>query len=70
MTYQLNSAIKNLEEKGKFVNAAGNTECVEFVRQACRAPRTTLWKKGLNVGTPKVKFLKGPSTARSSYSRA
>jgi hypothetical protein len=49
MSYQLNSAIANIEEKGKFANAAGNTECVEFIRQACDARRTTLWKKGINV---------------------
>jgi len=49
MSYQLNAALTDLEAKGKFVNAAGNTECVEFVRQACGAPHTTLWKKGANV---------------------
>ena len=49
MSYQLNAAIKDLSEKGKFANAAGNTECVEFVRQACGAPKTTLWQKGVNV---------------------
>ena len=30
-------------------NEKGNTECVEFVRQATGAPRTTLWTKGKKV---------------------
>jgi len=49
MSYQLNSAITDLEKPGKFVNADGHTECVEFVRQACGAPRTGAWQKGRNV---------------------
>lgn len=35
--------------KGKFANAQGNTECVEFVRQATGAPHTSAWRKGLKV---------------------
>jgi len=42
MSYQLNPKLKDIEEVGKFANTAGNTECVEFIRQACNAPRTTL----------------------------
>lgn len=35
--------------KGKFVNSKGNTECVEFIRQATGAPPTAAWRKGLKV---------------------
>lgn len=33
----------------KWVNAAGRTECVEFVRQATGAPPTGVWKAGVRV---------------------
>ena len=33
----------------KWTNAKGNTECVEFVRQATGAPATTVWKPGVRV---------------------
>ncbi|WP_228893459.1 BPSL0067 family protein [Pseudoduganella aquatica] len=49
MSYQLNPALDAIQDPGKFANAAGNTECVEFVRQACGAPRTSTWRKGVNV---------------------
>jgi hypothetical protein len=49
MPYLLDTTIANLEQPKKFANTGGNTECVEFVRQACRAPKTTLWIKGESV---------------------
>lgn len=49
MPYLLDTTIANLEQPKKFANTGGNTECVEFVRQACRAPTTTLWVKGASV---------------------
>jgi hypothetical protein len=33
----------------KYVNAKGNTECVEFVRQATGAPDSKSWKPGIRV---------------------
>jgi hypothetical protein len=44
----------NVFGKGKFKNAHGNTECVEFVRQATGAPQTGMWKRGLKVAGAKV----------------
>ena len=36
--------------KGKaYANAAGNTECVEFIRQTLGAPQTALWREGVKV---------------------
>jgi hypothetical protein len=35
----------------KWVNSKGNTECVEFVRQATGAPATMNWKPGQQVKT-------------------
>lgn len=35
--------------RARYVNDQGNTECVEFVRQATGAPKTTTWKKGKKV---------------------
>jgi hypothetical protein len=50
MSYKLNIAEAACLGKAKFVNAKGNTECVEFVRQATGAPQTGSWKKGKKVG--------------------
>lgn len=33
----------------QYVNKKGNTECVEFVRQATGAPNTREWRRGLKV---------------------
>lgn len=49
MPYLLKLAEKDVFGAAKFVNAKGNTECVEFVRQATNAPQTTLWKQGEHV---------------------
>ncbi len=51
MPYMLDTTIENLGQPKKFTNTAGNTECVEFVRQACHAPQTRLWEKGSSVMT-------------------
>lgn len=48
----------------KFVNAKGNTECVEFVRQVTDAPDTPAWKKGIQVkGAGVGKILRGTAIA-------
>ena len=49
MPYKLSIAEKDALGKGKFKNAKGNTECVEFVRQATGAPVTTAWKNGKKI---------------------
>jgi hypothetical protein len=49
MAYLLKIAEKDVTGKGKFVNSKGNTECVEFVRQATGAPEAKLWARGLKV---------------------
>ena len=54
MPYKLNRAETKVLGKKVFINAIGNTECVEFVRQATSAPHTTLWKAGTHVIDAKV----------------
>ena len=49
MPYKLNISEDDVFGKAKFTNSKGNTECVEFVRQATGAPQTTLWKKGIAI---------------------
>ena len=49
MAYKLKLAENDVFGKAKFVNAKGNTECAEFVRQATNAPQTVSWKKGVHV---------------------
>lgn len=49
MSYKLKYAEKDTLGKGKFVNADGKTECVEFVRQATGAPKTIQWTRGRKV---------------------
>ncbi len=46
MPYKMTMEEEDVLKKEQFVNSIGNTECVEFVRQASAAPHTTLWKKG------------------------
>ncbi len=48
-TYTLQIPESAVFGAGKFANARGNTECVEFVRQATDAPATTNWRTGLQV---------------------
>lgn len=49
MPYKLKLAEVDVFGKEKFINAKGNTECVEFVRQATNAPQTIIWKAGIHV---------------------
>jgi hypothetical protein len=49
MPYTLKSDEKSVLGKGKYVNAKGNAECVEFVRQATGAPQTKSWVRGTRV---------------------
>lgn len=49
MKYKLKYPENQVFGKSKFVNSKGNTECVEFVRQAASAPHTTTWKPGIRV---------------------
>jgi hypothetical protein len=63
-----------------YVNAKGNTECVEFVRQAMGAPHTSKWVKGRDVhgdmsiptGTAIATFVNGqyPQTGTSGMHAA
>lgn len=50
MSYKLRVAESDVTGAGKYKNAKGNTECVDFVQQAAGAPPTPLWKKGVKVG--------------------
>lgn len=49
MSYKLAVAEDEVLGKRRYVNAAGKTECVEFIRQAAGAPQTVIWKKGMKV---------------------
>lgn len=49
MAYKMMRDEKSVFERAQFVNASGNTECVEFVRQTSSAPHTTMWSKGKKV---------------------
>ncbi|HZV66166.1 MAG TPA: BPSL0067 family protein [Telluria sp.] len=49
MCYTLSLAETDVLGAKQFVNAAGNTECVEFVRQVTGARGTPLWTQGANV---------------------
>lgn len=54
MPYKLKLAEDAVLDKGQFVNAQGNTECVEFVRRVTCALHTTLWYPGVHVITAKL----------------
>jgi hypothetical protein len=49
MRYKLQLDENDVLGQKQFANAAGNTECVEFVRQTTGAPHTILWVKGESV---------------------
>ena len=49
MAFKLQVAKSDVLGVGKYKNAKGNTECVEFVRQVTGAPETALWTKGKKV---------------------
>ncbi|MBI5256094.1 MAG: BPSL0067 family protein [Burkholderiales bacterium] len=51
MSYRLRIAEKDVFGKDKFANDKGNTECVEFVRQATGAPPSATWRKGTLVSS-------------------
>jgi hypothetical protein len=53
MSYSIKVPEKEVYGKKKYVNASGNTECVEFVRQVTGAPQTALWKAGKIVANTK-----------------
>lgn len=64
MPYKLKLAEDDVLGKAKFVNAKGNTECVEFVRQAASAPPTPTWKAGIQVmGAEPGGILRGTAIA-------
>lgn len=64
MTYTLQQKEADVLGEGQFVNAAGNAECVEFVRQATGAPNTALWRKGEYVlGAPIGSIRRGTAIA-------
>ncbi len=54
MPYVLTISEVDALGKGKFKNAAGHTECVEFIRQAAGAPGTPAWKPGVKVSDAKM----------------
>ena len=51
MAYFLHLSDVEVKGKGKYANAQGHTECVEFVRRTTSAPHTSAWKQGLKVKT-------------------
>lgn len=66
MSYKLMIPEKDVLGKAKFVNDKGNTECVEFIRQATGAPETKQWKKGKKVSEGKVGEI-GRGTAIATF---
>lgn len=64
MTYKLRLPETRVGFPKQFINAAGNAECVEFVRQAAGAPHTTLWTQGDSVlDAPLGKIPRGTAIA-------
>lgn len=61
MPYKLENPEQS-EEKA-YTNKAGNTECVEFVRQTLNLPHTSLWKEGKKVTKGDLGILKGTAIA-------
>lgn len=66
MPYTLQIDQNSVYGKGKFVNAKGHTECVEFVRQATSAPQTSKWVRGRLVKSLKPGEL-APGTAIATF---
>jgi hypothetical protein len=54
MAYKLQKRESDVLAEGQFVNAAGDAECVEFVRQAAGAPHSTSWTQGDSVLDAKI----------------
>lgn len=64
MSYLLQIAESESFGPAKFVNKAGHTECVEFVRQATGAPSTPEWRQGAPVvGTQPGNIRRGTAIA-------
>lgn len=49
MPYLMKSHEGDVLGKKKYINAAGETQCVEFVRKAAGAPPTSHWKPGTKI---------------------
>ena len=69
MAYKLKFSEQDVLGKGKFKNAKGRTECVEFVRQATDAPQTTLWNRGKKVWEGAYHLAIGASGVRRDMGR-
>lgn len=64
MAYILKWPEAEVQMARQFVNAAGQTECVEFVQQAAGAPQTTAWRRGVRVlDTPLGAIRRGTAIA-------
>ena len=64
MPYLLRLAGANVLRMHQFSNVQGDTECVEFVRQAAGAPHMTTWKRGSDVMQSAVGSIRcGPAIA-------
>lgn len=49
MPYRLKVTRAEIMRHGGYVNAKGDAECVEFVRQTTGAPNTAAWRRGLRI---------------------
>lgn len=58
MPYLLKVSEEEITEKEVYLNAKGNAECVEFVRQTTNAPGTPKWQKGIRVADAKLGQIK------------
>ncbi len=54
MPYTLQVTEQEISTKERYINAKGNTECVEFVRQTTGAPATVRWHPGQHVQDAKL----------------
>lgn len=64
MSYKLKVPQTDVFGKGKYVNALGKTECVEFIRQTTGAPGTVAWKMGTKISDAKPgEILRGTAIA-------
>lgn len=66
MPYVLKVSRNEVFGKGKYKNAQGHTECVEFVRQVTSAPHTTHWKQGRRISTARSGEI-APGTAIATF---
>jgi len=64
MSYLLKVSEEEVKQKQAYLNAAGNAECVEFVRQTTDAPATTRWRPGAKIaGAPFGSIKRGTAIA-------